>query len=718
MPVAPNRSLLLLTLSLAACDPRMSSDIVVEDPIGSPGNPSTTRDVYLQILEPTDDLAALPGGSGTVVLAASDSLGMATVRVLADADGDLASTGDQFELGSTPSTTDRTPRSVAVTFPVGLPLGTYAIFGSLGGDGMTTIHAKAPGRLVVDASHSLTVQGPSDDVTISRGGSVQVDFTVTDRDGIADVRFVADADGDVATTADQVALSSTSTAAEVPQSLRLDLTSVPFGAWRLIAIASDAGSPDLVAVAPGTVTVTNAAFATQDGGTDYEEGRALAVLPDASLVVTGRFAGSSLFGEWPTFTSLNASGDDDLFLARYSPAGAMQWAIPVGGPSRGDWGNAVATFADGSILLGGYFHGLASFNGAPLAGGVTAYGEDDAFLARYSANGVLQWVRKAGGIFHDEVEGVAVLPNGDFVVTGQFTAQGTFGEGAQTVALMVNGAITSADGFVARYRGDGTLVWVKQFGGAAGNDQGVAIAAAADGSCVVTGTFVDAATFGEGGNQVALLSGGGTDAFFARYDADGNLLWARRGGGSGEDLAYAVASLPNGDVVACGSHLGASTFGGPGSSATLQSVGGRDAFLVRFAANGTLTWARSAGGASDDEARGVVLAADGSATVTGSFHTFATFGTAPTVRTVTAVGLRDVFVARYDASGTIVWCKRAGGTNHDLGNAIALLPDGSCAVTGTFQGDATFGAGGASRLLSANGLGDVFVARFNADGDF
>ncbi|MEO6595713.1 MAG: hypothetical protein ABIP94_13250 [Planctomycetota bacterium] len=66
----------------------------------------------------------------------------------------------------------------------------------------------------------------------------------------------------------------------------------------------------------------------------------------------------------------------------------------------------------------------------------------------------------------------------------------------------------------------------------------------------------------------------------------------------------------------------------------------------------------------------------------------------------------------------MVWAKRAGGTNHDVGTAIVALPDGSCAVTGFFHGDATFGAAGAARILSATGLGDTFVARLNVDGDF
>jgi hypothetical protein len=286
------------------------------------------------------------------------------------------------------------------------------------------------------------------------------------------------------------------------------------------------------------------------------------------------------------------------------------------------------------------------------------------------------------------------------------------------VSLMVAGSLLTSDGFVARYHGDGSLAWVKQFGGAAGSDQGVAIAAAADGSCVVTGTFAGTATFGEGSNQVVLDSVGGVDVFVARYDGNGNLLWARRGGGPGDDQARGIGVLSTGACIACGGYSGTATFGTPTDFGALQSVGMRDAYVTRFADDGALTWVRSAGGASDDDARGIALAEDGACTITGSFTTLATFGTAPSTRNLAAYGLRDVFVARYDANGTLAWAKHAGGTNHDLGNGVALLPDGSCALTGSFQNAATFGAGSGAVLLTAEGFADLFIARLNADGDY
>lgn len=717
-PIARSHRLLPIALfALAAgCDPRTPTTVADNQP--APGNPNPTLPpLQLSILEPTGDLAMSPGAAAHVVISSLDPIETASIRLIADRDGDLATTSDQLELATTTASASTTPREVAVALAANTPPGSYVVAGTIADGVRAAVTARAHGRLIVEDSHSLSIQEPATNVTVSRGGQLRVVYAPTDADGMADVRFVADVDGDVATTGDQYPLGSVTTAMQTPQAIAVSLTGLPLGDYRIIGVAEDPGHADVVAVAPGRVHVANVAFATQDGGTDYEEGRAITVLPDGSIVTTGRFAGSSLFGEWPTFTSLNASGDDDLFLARYSPTGALTWTLAAGGPSRGDWGNALATFPDGSILVGGYFHGLASFNGGPLAGGLLSAGEDDAFLARYSPNGVLAWARRAGGVFHDDISGVATFANGDVVATGTFAAQGTFGEGAATATLLVGGSLLSSDGFLARYHGDGSLAWVEQFGGAAGNDAGISVAAIADGSCVVTGTFTGTATFGKGVNLVTLSAAGGTDVFVARYDATGTLLWARRGGGPDDDVARGITLAANGDVVVCGGFGGTATFGTAADLQTLQAAGSRDAFVVRFTANGGAAWARSAGGANEDEARGITALPDGGCVITGSFHTFATFATTPSPKTLTAFGLRDVFVARYDASGSLLWAKRAGGTNHDLGNAITSTADGSLIVSGSFQGDATFGVGAGARTLSATGLGDVFLVRYNADGE-
>src|SRR6266853_1971178 len=99
-------------------------------------------------------------------------------------------------------------------------------------------------------------------------------------------------------------------------------------------------------------------------------------------------------------------------------------------------------------------------------------------------------------------------------------------------------------------------------------------------------------------------------------------------------------------------------------------------------------WAVQAGGTFDDFSRGIAVDSSGSSYVTVSFHDVAVFGDFM----LTSTGGYDVFVAKYDSMGKVLWANQAGGSNFDdYGLAIALDAAGNCYVTGAFSGDATFG---------------------------
>ena len=65
-------------------------------------------------------------------------------------------------------------------------------------------------------------------------------------------------------------------------------------------------------------------------------------------------------------------------------------------------------------------------------------------------------------------------------------------------------------------------------------------------------------------------------------DADGNLLWAKRGGGEANETPRAVAELPDDTLVVVGSFRGLATFGEGADEITLQSEGPGDAFIATF----------------------------------------------------------------------------------------------------------------------------------------
>ena len=230
-------------------------------------------------------------------------------------------------------------------------------------------------------------------------------------------------------------------------------------------------------------------------------------------------------------------------------------------------------------------------------------------------------------------------------------------------------------------------------------------------------------TFGKGeANQTILYNTSGElDIFIACYNPEGTLAWAKNAGGSADDCSYAITSLPDDSVIITGFFYESAIFGkGEPNQTYLISDGGDgwiDIFIARYNPDGTLQWAKSAGGSGDDEGYGVTAHADNTSVITGFFGYIsdgpATFGKGEVNQTVLyPVGQMDIFIARYNSNGTLAWAKSAGGANEDCGRGIASLTDYSTTLTGYYKDSATFGQGEPNQtaLVSA-GSNDIFIAR-------
>lgn len=129
-----------------------------------------------------------------------------------------------------------------------------------------------------------------------------------------------------------------------------------------------------------------------------------------------------------------------------------------------------------------------------------------------------------------------------------------------------------------------------------------------------------------------------------------------------------------------------------------------------------LDWATRAGGTGFERGFGIAADNAGNSYVTGPFGGTAIFGAGEANETtLTPAGGLDIFVAKYDPSGALVWAKRAGGGGIDLGSAIATDGDANSYVTGRFSGTATFGAGDTNETI-LTGTNDIFVAKYDPSG--
>ena len=270
------------------------------------------------------------------------------------------------------------------------------------------------------------------------------------------------------------------------------------------------------------------------------------------------------------------------------------------------------------------------------------------------------------------------------------------------------------------------LEWAKRAGGSSSDFGGRGIAVDGSSNSYVTGGFRGSATFGPGeGNQTTLMSDlNSTDIFVAKYDPSGDLLWAKRAGGTDTDFGRGIGVDGSGNSYVTGEFLLSATFGpGETNETTLTSDGESDIFVAKYAPSGDLVWAKRAGGSTFfDNGRGIGVDGPGNSYVTGRFFGSATFGPGETNETTLfSAGSNEIFVAKYDPSGDLVWARRAGGTGSERGVAIAVDDPGNSYVTGEFgdESSATFGPGETNEttLAPSGQFVIAFVAKYDPSGD-
>ena len=183
--------------------------------------------------------------------------------------------------------------------------------------------------------------------------------------------------------------------------------------------------------------------------------------------------------------------------------------------------------------------------------------------------------------------------------------------------------------------------------------------------------------------------------------------WAQSAGGITTDEAMGVSVDASGNTYTVGYFSALSTFG----PYTLNSSGVTDVFITKLDTDGYFQWAIKAGGTGPDRALAIETDDAGNSYITGYFQGTANFGS----QTLTSAGAQDVFVAKYDTDGQLIWVTSAGGANADIANAVDFDSNGNVVITGEFSGTATFGS---ETLTSQGGSIDVFTAKLNASGEF
>jgi len=253
--------------------------------------------------------------------------------------------------------------------------------------------------------------------------------------------------------------------------------------------------------------------------------------------------------------------------------------------------------------------------------------------------------------------------------------------------------------------------WAKSAGGG-NDDHGQSISTDANGNVYATGSFRSSSiTFG----SITLTNAGQYDIYVVKYDALGNVLWAKSAGGSDWDEAQSISSDASGNSYVTGNFSSSSIAFGTITLTKAGSSSSQDIFVVKYDALGNVLWAKRAGGTDSEKGYGIATDLNGNVFVTGYFQsTSVVFGATTLVNTAGASF--DIFVAKYDPSGNVLWAKSAGGTNWDYGQNVSDDAFGNVFVTGYFRSSSiTFG--GTTLTNASTGSDDIFVVKYDASGN-
>ncbi|MCC3158019.1 T9SS type A sorting domain-containing protein [Hymenobacter sp. 15J16-1T3B] len=341
-----------------------------------------------------------------------------------------------------------------------------------------------------------------------------------------------------------------------------------------------------------------------------------------SVYVSGTFLS-------PTLTigsTVLPGGGATSFLAKFTDAGALQWAESTGGATCS--GLAVSS---AGVYVAGSFSGRVVL-GSTMLDAVSGAG--DAYVAKLTESGATHqfvWAVRGGGNYTDGLEDVAVSGNKVYAV-GTFSSP-TVSFGSLTLSN-TGGFSDTGDMYVLKLQDNGnsaSFVWAVR-GGGTGID-GASNLVLAGTNVYVTGLFESAtATFGTSTLQKAPSTAPPGyyiyDVFLAKLvdaGSSGSFAWAQRLGGPGDDRVTGLAGSGS-RVYVAGTFRGTASFG---STTLTGDPTYNDMFMTQLTdggASSSFDWVQQAGGVGDDVAGSIALA--GSSLYLGGWTSgAATFGT-------------------------------------------------------------------------------------------
>ena len=385
-------------------------------------------------------------------------------------------------------------------------------------------------------------------------------------------------------------------------------------------------------------------------------------------------------------------------------AQVYNWAYKIAGTG---WTDVKSTYLanDNSYLVTGMFTFTTDFGGTS----VTSEAYQDAFVAKYSQNGTLQWVKTMGGNEQDWGYDVCTDNNDNVYVIGYFQSSALHFTPTDS---LVKSALSSRNVFTAKYSNTGVFQWARlgSAGNTAGYLNGNSITCDAQNNVIISGSYNKQIEF----DGTQLPNTNATNIYLVKYTSSGTVVWAKAGVSGSICWLNDLVTDANNNIYCTGKISTAITFG----NTTIQNHMGDDMVIGKFDASGNLIWMTvegkpiSASTTSNnfDCGNSIKLDGMGNVFVGGSLLDTTYYD----MNLNMLIVKQFACVAKYNNNGVVQWQKSFGNHEKDVINAIDIDANNDVYCIGNYSSNFSVGA----ITLPVGISTQCFVAKFsNSNGN-
>lgn len=431
-----------------------------------------------------------------------------------------------------------------------------------------------------------------------------------------------------------------------------------------------------------------------------------------NVYTTGWFEVNADFDPSASTYNLNSSASRTAYISKHDTNGNIIWAVKIG-DSGYNQGNSIFIDSNSNIYITGYYQDTADFNpSATEVFNMTSNGVYDVFVLKLDNNGNFIWAKSFGGTSVDMGLDIAVRANGVYV-SGRYQGTIDLDPGANTSNVTSKGSL---DAFLVKLDENGDFLWGHSFGGTS-NERAESIGLDSLGNVIALFFYNGTVDFDPSASTSNLTSAGGSDAAIAKFDTNGNFIWAKSMGGTSTEEPSKLVIDSNDNIITTGYFSSTADFDPSGAIANLTSTGSFSVFVSKLDEDGNYIWAKAIKSDVNCDAKGIAVDSNNDILVNGLFSGSSDFNPDNVATNiVTSNGSNDIFVTKLDGNGNFIWNITAGGTGNDLARGVIVnKTNDDVYTTGAFLDTVDFDPSGSVFNLTSAGLKDVFVLKLSTD---